>query len=112
MGAKSCRWELAAVDLPVRSVWAGNATCAFDSAGHYHAADDFGCGACQDRHSSTADDGPSNHGPGPHIALPGVLGGDLRHRPEPGGRHRRRCATGHRRRPLNDEPGRDLLSLD
>jgi hypothetical protein len=73
----------------VRSVWVGNTTCAFDSTGHYHhhAAGDIGCGACQDRYSSTAGDGPSNrgHGPGPHIALPGVLGGDLRHRPEPGG---------------------------
>ena len=90
---------------------AGNAACAFDPAGHYHAVGDFGCGACQDRHCSTAGDGPGNHGPGPHIALPGVLGGHLRHRPEPGGRHRSRCATGHRRRPLTGEPGRDLYGL-
>ena len=107
----SYRSELSAADLPVRSVWVGNTTCAFDSTVRYHAADDYGCGACQDRHSSTVDDGPSNHGAGPHIALPGVLGGDLRHRPEPGGRHRRRCATGYRRRPLNGELGRDLYSL-
>jgi hypothetical protein len=37
-------------------VWAGDATCAFDSAGHHHADDDFGCGACQDRHCPAADD--------------------------------------------------------
>jgi hypothetical protein len=52
----SYRWDLSAVDLPVRSVWAGNASCAFDSTGHYHAADDFGRGARQDRRSSTAGD--------------------------------------------------------
>lgn len=90
---------------------ADNATCAFDSTGHYHAADDFGGGACQGRHSAAADDGPSNHGPGRRIALPAVLGGDLRHRPEPDGRHRRRCAAGYRRRPLNGELGRDLYGL-
>jgi hypothetical protein len=50
------RRELSAVDLPVRSVRAGNATRAFDSTGHCHAADEFGCGACQDRRCSTADD--------------------------------------------------------
>jgi hypothetical protein len=38
----------------VRSVWAGNATCAFDATGHYHAAAGFGCGAGQDRHCSAA----------------------------------------------------------
>jgi hypothetical protein len=56
-GTEVCsRCELSAGDLPVRSVWAGSATCAFDSTGHYHAAADFGCGAGQDRHCSTADD--------------------------------------------------------
>jgi hypothetical protein len=50
------RWELSAVGLPVRSVRADSATCVFDSVGHYHAADDFGCGACQERHSSNPGD--------------------------------------------------------
>jgi hypothetical protein len=52
----SYRWELPAADLPVRSVRVGDATCASGSAGHYDTTADFGCGAGQDRHTSTADD--------------------------------------------------------
>jgi hypothetical protein len=50
----SYRRELPAAGLPVRRVRVGNATCAFDRAG-YHAVGS-GCGAGEDRHSSTADD--------------------------------------------------------
>jgi hypothetical protein len=56
-GTEACsRCELSAGDLPVRSVRAGNAACAFDSTGHYHAAAGFGCGAGQDSLCPTADD--------------------------------------------------------
>jgi L,D-peptidoglycan transpeptidase YkuD (ErfK/YbiS/YcfS/YnhG family) len=87
----------------VRSVWVGHVSCDVDTTGRCHAAGDFGCGACWDRHCATAGDSPPNRGRGPHIALPAVPGGGLRHRPEPGSRHRRRCATGHRRRSLDGE---------
>ncbi len=76
-------WDLSAAGLPLRSVRVGNAACAFDSAGRRRGVGEFGCGTCQDRHSSPADDGSS--GDGPRIALPGVLGGDLCHQPEPSG---------------------------
>jgi hypothetical protein len=46
------RWELPAAGLPVRSMRAGDATCA----GHYHTAAGYGCGAGHDRRSSTAGD--------------------------------------------------------
>jgi hypothetical protein len=40
----SYRWELSAVGLPVRSVWIGNVTRAFDSTGRHHAVGGSGCG--------------------------------------------------------------------
>jgi hypothetical protein len=52
----SYRRELPAAGLPVRSVRAGSATCAFDLTGRCHAAGGSGCGACQDRRSCTAGD--------------------------------------------------------
>ncbi len=65
----SHRRELSAVDLPVRSMWAGHVSCDVDSAGRCHTAGCFGCGACWDCRCSTADGGRLR--PEPHDPRPG-----------------------------------------
>ena len=113
VGAKPVRsgCDRSAGDLPERRVRVGGAVRVSGSACRCHACD-FGGGAGSDRRCSTADDGPSSHGPGRRrIALPAVPDRDLRHRPGPGCRHRRRCPAGHRCRPVGRQLGRDLYGL-